>query len=102
MNLSKNEIKCTLAYSKFEDSTKFDTIRDKKQDFENIKIETVLIKINSLSSKFQIRVFTLFCLFFFSMGIHAYTFLFMFLSPKIFILNQDNQGKIKANLKISR
>lgn len=62
-----------------------------QRDAANTRIETVLVEVNSSSGKFQVRVLLLFCLYTFAMGMHAYTFLFMFISPRFFY--SDARGK---------
>lgn len=51
---------------------------------ETSKIEAILVRVNSDSPKFQLKVLCTVCLFSFFMGFHAFTFVFMFFSPHFF------------------
>lgn len=89
-----NDIESKQKYCKLDNIDKpIVNNQENKKGFENERIETILIKINSSSGKFQIRVLFLFCLYNFFMGAHLNTFIFMFLSPKFFVKNQSNESK---------
>ena len=72
------------------------------ESLENERIETVLIKVNSSSSAFQVWIMATFYSFHFFLGLQAFTFLFMFISPDFFYHNKDGQGSRMSNAKGSR
>lgn len=92
MNFETND---THPYKQFIDTSTFET---RIEEIENERIETTLIKINSSSSKFQILTLIVFCLYTFFMGVHSFTFMFMYLSPKFFYQDEHGQSKSAFNL----
>lgn len=88
----------SLPYQKLKDETKITNgEKTRNSNLENKRIETVLIKINSSSLKFQTQIFTIFYFIDILMGIHSYTITYMFLSPTFFIKSSENSGKSLDN-----
>ena len=90
------DIEQSMPYKKLSEKLETSTTENTVVDLENLRIESVLVKVNSTSHKFQIRSLVGFCVYFFFMGIHTYTFLFMYISPKFFVTNKHGQGSPPA------
>lgn len=78
------------------DLTNTDSHDPPAEDLDNQRIETVLTKVNSSSWVFQIRTLAFFSFNFFNLGMHCYTFLFIFLSPGFVYRDQSGQCKPRA------
>jgi hypothetical protein len=79
----------TRIYSPFEDHielSEYDKLNSKT------KIEEVLIYLHSFSNKFQIMTFLISIFYCFAMGLHVFTFVYMFLSPDFHAKGYPNKS----------
>ena len=82
------------SYQTFEDEQASQTLHESQEtDYDNQRIETVLIKVNCSSCAFQMRSLALYSIYNFFTCMQNATFLFMFLSPKFFVRDASGQGK---------
>ena len=89
------DIEDKTPYEKLDTSEEIDL----SHNLENERIEAVLIKVNSTSSTFQIRVILAFCVFNFFIAVHSATFLFMFLSPTFLVESNSSQKTPTTSLE---
>lgn len=85
-------------YTSIETSNTYRPLQDWRETAESdimdkIRIETVLILVHSLSNKYQLRVLLIYCLGFFFVGFHIFTFHFVFLSPDFYL-----KGELKSKI----
>lgn len=82
------------------DETKFQ--KNHEPLTKTTKMEEVLIYLNSFNNKFQIEVISIFCFFFFFIGMHIFTVVYLFLSPNFYSKAKPYLGKTvnRRNYKI--
>ena len=78
-------------YTPLKDMLKLEDTNDPSR---KIKMEDILKNLNSYSSRFQIKTVVIITLVFSVVGMHVFTFVYMFLSPDFFSLEQNPQSKI--------
>ena len=90
--IKKDSIKNTIPYvtlDEFDDQSNLEISNQ-------LKIEDILVYLSQFSSRFQIKTFIIISLYAFSVGLHIFTFVYIFLSPKFF--SSSNEGNIKLSV----
>jgi hypothetical protein len=88
MSLNSHPPKEETLIPLIEISGKPESNKDSEQTQKKSQIEDVLVFVNSFSNAFQYRAWAVFLFLNFFLGIHIFTYIFMFLTPNFF--NEDN------------